>query len=272
MEKAQNGAVFRVHKTGNYTVMSNFHLADKTLSLKAKGLLSIMLSLPPEWNFSLNGLTALSKDGRDSVYTTMKMLQDRGYLILEKERNLKGQFDTIYNIYENPQTIQVQIEEKEIEASENDLLEENNIKNEKPHEMGLFTDAENPHRVDRFGKTDSENPHRLIYNKILKLNTENKVLKLNKKKEKISFGEFKNVFLSIEEHSKLSELYQTEANFNKAIGILSSYKEAKNKKYKSDYAVLNRHNWVFAKIFPNGIQEENIQNQVLENYEVISKW
>ena len=60
-------AVFRVHKTDNYTVMSNHHLQDTNLSLKAKGLLSLMLSLPADWNYSAKGLAELSKDGEDAV-------------------------------------------------------------------------------------------------------------------------------------------------------------------------------------------------------------
>lgn len=98
-------AVMRIHKTANYTVMSNYHFKEKGLSLKAKGLLSLMLSLPEDWNYSISGLVKLSKDGKDSVMSALGELEKYGYLHREKIINEKGQFSGIeYNIYEQPQT------------------------------------------------------------------------------------------------------------------------------------------------------------------------
>ena len=85
-------AVFRVKKDKNYTVMSNYHLRDKELSLRAKGLLSLMLSLPEDWDYSLKGLTKLSKEGIDVISVTVKELESRGYIKRIKHRNEKGQF------------------------------------------------------------------------------------------------------------------------------------------------------------------------------------
>ena len=94
----------RVHKNGNFTVMSNFHFKEKGLSLKAKGLLSLMLSLPDSWNYSVAGLVKLSKDGKDSVMSALGELEKFGYLSRERVINHKGQFAGIeYNIYEEPQ-------------------------------------------------------------------------------------------------------------------------------------------------------------------------
>ena len=70
--------VFRVNRTKDYTVMSNHHFKNKNLSLKAKGLLSLMLSLPDDWNYSIKGLVTLSKDGRDSVMAALKELESEG--------------------------------------------------------------------------------------------------------------------------------------------------------------------------------------------------
>ena len=98
-------AVFRVEKTKNYTVMSNHHLKDKGLSLKGKGLLSVMLSLPDQWDFSIRGLAAISKEGVDGIGATLKELEKAGYLIRNKLRDSKGRIaDTEYVIYEYPQT------------------------------------------------------------------------------------------------------------------------------------------------------------------------
>ena len=73
-------AVFRVERTRNYTVMCNHHLKDSNLSLKAKGLLSMMLSLPDEWNYTTRGLAAICKEGVDAIGKTLKELELAGWL------------------------------------------------------------------------------------------------------------------------------------------------------------------------------------------------
>ena len=98
-------AVFRINKTGDYTVISNTHFKEKKMSLKAKGLLSLMLSLPDSWDYSVNGLAALSKDGRESVMNTLSELEEFGYLKRTKTIDDKGRFTGYdYDIYEKPQT------------------------------------------------------------------------------------------------------------------------------------------------------------------------
>jgi hypothetical protein len=96
-------AVFRVNKNTNYTVMSNYHLRDKNLSLKAKGLLSLMLSLPPDWDYTVAGLCAICKEGRGSVRTALIELEELGYLKRTTVRDEKGHFsDQVYDIFEVP--------------------------------------------------------------------------------------------------------------------------------------------------------------------------
>lgn len=96
-------SVFRVNKTKNYTVISNYHLKEKGMSLKAKGLLSIMLSLPEDWDYSIVGLAKLSADGKDSVMSGLKELEKFGYLVRSQIVDEKGRFvQTAYNIYEKP--------------------------------------------------------------------------------------------------------------------------------------------------------------------------
>ena len=98
-------AVCRVHKTRDYTLMSNHHLRDKELSCKACGLLSKMLSLPEEWDYTTRGLAAICKDGVDSISSALKELEQRGYLVRTRIRDDKGRItDVEYNIYETPQT------------------------------------------------------------------------------------------------------------------------------------------------------------------------
>lgn len=102
-------AVFRVHKTKNYTLMSNHHLRDKNLSLKAKGLLSVMFSLPDSWNYSIPGLCAILKENETAVKSTIKELKATGYLVVDKKKPCKeegrSKFEYIYNIYETPQDV-----------------------------------------------------------------------------------------------------------------------------------------------------------------------
>lgn len=95
--------VFRVNKSGNYTVMSNFHMSDCKLSWKAKGLLSTMLSLPPNWDFTLKGLATLCSDGIDSTRTGIVELEKYGYVFRRQTRNAKGQMSgNEYFVYEQP--------------------------------------------------------------------------------------------------------------------------------------------------------------------------
>lgn len=93
--------VIRVEKNDNYTVMSNYHLRDKNLSLKGKGLLTVMLSLPPEWDYSINGLASIIKEGPEAVENVLKELKKTGYLEVTKMRDPKtGLFEYVYTIYE----------------------------------------------------------------------------------------------------------------------------------------------------------------------------
>ena len=95
--------VFRVHKNENYTVLSNYHFKEKEMSLKAKGLLSLMLSLPETWDYSAAGLVKLSKDGKDSVNGALKELEKFGYLKRTQAVNTNGTFAGYnYEIYESP--------------------------------------------------------------------------------------------------------------------------------------------------------------------------
>ena len=96
-------AVFRIDKTRDYTVMSNHHLRDAELSLKAKGLLSMMLSLPEEWNYTTRGLAAICKEGTDCIGSALKELERAGYIVRNRLRDSKGKIvDVEYVIYETP--------------------------------------------------------------------------------------------------------------------------------------------------------------------------
>ena len=96
-------AVFRVERTRDYTVICNHHLKDMNLSLKAKGLLSIMLSLPDTWNYTTRGLAAICKEGVDAIRSGIQELEKAGYIIRRRLRGPDGRItDTEYVIYEQP--------------------------------------------------------------------------------------------------------------------------------------------------------------------------
>ena len=115
-------SAFRVEKNKNYTVMSNHHLRNKELSLKSKGLLSLMLSLPDEWDYTLKGLSMICKEGIDAIRVSIVELENHGYIERRKNRNEKGQLtNTEYIIREFPITVPVK--------SESPMLEEPTLDN-----------------------------------------------------------------------------------------------------------------------------------------------
>lgn len=99
--------VIRVNKNKNYTVMSNVHLQDARLTLKAKGLLSVILSLPDDWHYTISGLTSLCSEKETAVKSALNELKQCGYIKVDKKKPNNengGRWEYIYNIYENPQS------------------------------------------------------------------------------------------------------------------------------------------------------------------------
>lgn len=97
-------AVFRVHKTNDYTVMANHHLRNMGLSLSAKGLLSVILSLPPDWNYSIHGLASINKEGDKAIKSALDELREHGYVVVTRINPTPGNNRVTYryDIYETP--------------------------------------------------------------------------------------------------------------------------------------------------------------------------
>lgn len=95
-------SVIRVNNTKGFTVMSNYHFQDKEISLKAKGLLGLMLSLPSNWDYSINGLVAIVKENKAAVQSALKELEEHMYLKRTRVQDETGRFDYVYDIYEKP--------------------------------------------------------------------------------------------------------------------------------------------------------------------------
>lgn len=134
-------SVIRVEKTKNYTVMSNYHLKEKNMSLKAKGLLSLMLSLPENWDYSIAGLVAICKENETAIKSTLKELQEFGYVSIEKimpGHTRSGRIEYIYNIYEKPK------QEGKKQGVENLSLEIQHVENQ----VQLNTKEQNTNKVN----------------------------------------------------------------------------------------------------------------------------
>ena len=205
-------AVIRVIKNRNYTVMSNTHLKDKRLSLKAIGLLSIVLSLPDDWHYTVNGLVGIVKDGERAVNGALSELKENGYLRIEKlypNKDGRSKIEYQYIFSETPQDPQNVPIEQDIQnvGLHNVGLQDVSLQN-----VGTYKDTNKP-----------------ITNK---LNTN--------KQSKHKYGEYSHVLLTDKEHTHLLDLYGD--SLDEHIKILDEYIETSGKKYKNHSLVIKK--WV----------------------------
>jgi len=138
-------AVFRIERTRDYTVMSNHHLRDKALSLKSKGLLSMMLSLPEDWNYTTRGLAKICKEGVDAIGGALRELESAGYIVRHQMRDRQGRIsDTEYVIYEQPQPKAPDTPQPDTASPDTEKPAELNIeksKTQKSNTQGSSTDS-----------------------------------------------------------------------------------------------------------------------------------
>ena len=180
-------AVIRVKKNSNYTVMSNYHFKEKQMSLKAKGLLSLMLSLPPDWDYSINGLVAICKESKDTIKATLKELKTFGYLKIEKiypDKTESGRLEYEYIIFEKPQESKKQgVEKQGIEKQE---MEKQALENQSQlNKKELNTKELNTKESNTKKKVKSRSKKSESYDEILK--------SLNNKDLEDAFKEFINM-------------------------------------------------------------------------------
>lgn len=193
--------------------MSNTHLKDKRLSLKAIGLLSVVLSLPDDWHYTVNGLVGIVKDGERAVNGALSELKENGYLKIEKlypNKDGRSKIEYQYIFSETPQDLQ-------------NVPLEQDIQNVGLHNAGLQDVC-----LQNVG----------TYKYTNKPNTDNK--NTNNKVSKHKYGEFKHVFLTDKEHTHLLDLYGD--SLDEHIKILDEYIETSGKKYKNHSLVIQK--WV----------------------------
>lgn len=205
-------AVIRVIKNRNYTVMSNTHLKDKRLSLKAIGLLSVVLSLPDDWHYTVNGLVGIVKDGERAVNGALSELKENGYLRIEKlypNKDGRNKIEYQYIFSETPQDLQ-------------NVPLEQDIQNVGLHNVGLQDVC--LQNVGTYKYTNKPNTN--------KLNTNTQ--------SKHKYGEYSHVLLTDKEHTHLLDLYGD--SLDEHIKILDEYIETSGKKYKNHSLVIQK--WV----------------------------
>ena len=166
-------AVMRVHKKKNYTVMSNYHLKEKEMSLKAKGLLSVMLSLPDNWDYSIAGLVAICKENETAINSTLKELEKFGYLKRIKKmpsETKSGHIEYEYNVYEKPQDNQhVDNQAVEKQGLEKQGLEKQGLEKQGVENLGVdYLGVENQ-GVENQGQLNTN----ILNTNILNTNKEN---------------------------------------------------------------------------------------------------
>ncbi len=234
-------AVFRVEKNANYTTMSNYHLRDKGLSLKAKGLLSFCLSLPESWDYSVMGLVAVCKEGRDCVMSTLSELEETGYLRRSRARKADGTLGAAeYVIYEYPQPVTESAAAKTAAARSPDPAP--------PVSELPVSDSpmlENPTQViPTLEESALENPPQISTNLI---NT-----KLNNNEEnkgtRHKYGAYRNVLLTDEELSRLKAEFPED--WLQRVERLSEYMASTGKHYRNHLATIR--SWSRRDTLPKG--------------------
>ena len=148
-------AVYRVQRTRDYTVMSNYHLKDKGLTLKSKGLLSMILSLPEEWNYTTRGLASICKEGVDAIGSALKELETAGYIVRRQLRGANGRItDTEYIIYEQPQPKKLDMLPSDVVSPDTENPDMVKPDTEKPAELNI--EKSNTEKTITYGsRTDS---------------------------------------------------------------------------------------------------------------------
>lgn len=152
-------AVYRVQRTRDYTVMSNYHLKDKGLTLKSKGLLSMILSLPEEWNYTTRGLASICKEGVDAIGSALKELETAGYIVRRQLRGANGRItDTEYIIYEQPQPKKLDMLPSDVVSPDTENPDTVKPDTEKPAELNI--EKSNTQKQNIYGSSTDSIPFR----------------------------------------------------------------------------------------------------------------
>lgn len=165
-----------MNKTKNYTVMSNEHLKDKRLSLKAKGLLSVMLSLPDTWDYSISGLVAICKESETAVKSTLNELKSCGYLVVTKKmpnETESGRIEYVYDIFEKAQVEKQGVEKQGVEKQGVENLGVENLGVENVRQLSTKESSTDKSNTDESSTNKKKERKRAGYDEIIASYTEN---------------------------------------------------------------------------------------------------
>ena len=222
-------AVMRVHKNKDYTVMSNYHLRDKELSLKAKGLLSFMLSLPPEWDYSVNGLIAVCKEGEASITTTLKELEAHKYLQIVKMRDPSGKFIYEYNIYEKPYGGYPEVDYPEVEN-------QGQINTKEINTNKINTKEINTNNIMHQNGISSTGSKEVRHKNEISSKEVRHKKEIDSKEIRHKYGMYDNVLLTDTQFEKLTTEFPTD--WQERIDRMSEYMKSTGKVYKDHLATI----------------------------------
>lgn len=277
MAKENNASVVRVHKNTDFTIMSNHHLRNMKLSLKAVGFMSKLLGLPDDWCYSIAGLVKICKEGETAVRSALHELIDEKYVYVEKlppNYSKSGRFEYVYHIYETPYEdmpdglecpelfIKKQEEKQAKSALNADIQNTEKQDTENPHleNQGI----ENQGQLNTYISNTKESSTKecnaavSVPQKSSSKSQSKKKVQDNKKK----YAEA--VTMTEEEYQKLTQQH-TKAFVDKCIEILNNYKLSSGKQYKSDYHTIL--NWVVERVSKDYPQLDNpvpMQNPVYD--------
>ena len=193
-------ATFRVNKTSDYTVISNYHLKEKEMSLKAKGLLTLMLSLPENWDYSISGLASICSENETAIKTGLKELKKFGYLKISKifpnKKRGNKKIEYVYEIFEKP----LDKRQKE-QTTEEQTLESQVVENQGVENLPLESQA-----VENQGQLNTKelNTNKLNTNKLNTKEVSTKEYIHVKNEFSRSYEDIKNKWIKIAHEYKLS--------------------------------------------------------------------
>lgn len=267
MAKENNASVVRVHKNTDFTIMSNHHLRNMKLSLKAVGFMSKLLGLPDDWCYSIAGLVKICKEGETAVRSALHELIDEKYVYVEKlppNYSKSGRFEYVYHIYEIPyedmpdglECPELFIKKQEEKQAESALNAEKQ-------------DTENPH-LESQGIENQGQLNTYISNtkesSTKECNAAVSVSRKSSSKKKVNKKNYAEaVTMTEEEYQKLTQQH-TKAFVDKCIEILNNYKLSSGKQYKSDYHTIL--NWVVERVSKDYPQLDRVVSAQESVYDV----
>lgn len=254
-------AIIRANKTTNYTVMSNHHLQNKNLTLKAKGLLSQILSLPDDWAYSVDRIVRLNKEGKGAIESAIKELEAEGYVIKTKllpNQTESNKIEWVYDVYEIPQGQGGSFQGVENQWVENQPIENQGVENQVAYKILNIQNTNIQNTKEQNTNINNNPPYNPpLTGEIIALPQRGR---RKPRGELLSWGEFEHVKLSQEEVERLEAKYGAEIA-HASIDYFDAYIEEKGvSKFQGQNHNLAIQRWVV-----NAVHEQRKRNPALNS-------